>query len=96
MPAARGEAAAEVGDRDDRELEALGRVHGHHPDAVVALGLHRGHALALVALGALGGEGEEAGQVAALARLVVARQPHQLAHVRHPPDPAARASRPRS
>ena len=31
--------------------------NGHHPDAVVALGLHRRHALALVAAGALGRQG---------------------------------------
>ena len=82
------EVAAEVGHGDDGELEALGGVHGHHPDPVVALGLHRRHALALVAAGALGGEGEEAGEIAALVALVLARQAHQLAHVRHPPGAA--------
>jgi hypothetical protein len=34
--------AAEIGNRDDRELEALRRVDRHHPDAVVLLGLGRG------------------------------------------------------
>ena len=88
------QAAAEVGDRDDRELQALRRVNGHHPDAVVALGLHRRHALALVAAGALGRQGEEAGEVAALVALVLAREPHQLADVRHSPRAAVAGDQP--
>ena len=94
---AAGQRPAEVGHGDDRELEPLGRVHGHDPDPVVVLGLGRGDALALVALGELLRRGEEAAQVAALVLLELAREPHQLAHVRHPPAaPRARASRCRS
>ena len=82
---ARVQVATEIRDGDDVELETLGRVDGHHPDPVVSLGLHRGHALALVAAGRLRGERQEAGEVAALVCLVVAGEAHQLAHVRHAP-----------
>ena len=76
---------AEVGDADDRELEALGAVHGHQPHGVELLGLERRLALALGDQVALGDRVDEAAQVAALLGLVVARHPHQLAHVGHAP-----------
>ena len=76
--------AAEVGDADDRELEALGAVDRHQPHGVQALGLERGLALARLGEVARGGVGEEAAQVAALGALVLAGQPHQLAQVREP------------
>ena len=76
--------AAEVGDADDRELEALGAVDRHQAHGVQALGLERGLALARLGEVAGLGVGEEAAQVAALGALVLARQPHQLAQVREP------------
>ena len=75
--------AAHVGDRDDGELEALGRVDGHHANPVVALDPQRGHPLALVAAGPLLREVEEAPEVAAVVLLVLGREPHQLPQVRH-------------
>ena len=44
-----------------------------------------GHALALVPAGAASAASEESREVAAVVLLVLARQAHQLAHVRHPP-----------
>ena len=69
-PRAGEQAAREVGDGDDVELEPLGVVDGHDPDAVVALGGGRGLGLG-VGFGAGGEEVEQAAQVAALARLEV-------------------------
>ena len=74
--------AAEVGDADDRELEALGAVDRHQPHGVQALGLERRLALARLGEVAGLGVGEEAAQVAALGAFVLARQAHQLAQVR--------------
>ena len=88
VTAPRSEPAPEVGHRDHRELEPLGGMHRHHPDAVVSLHLDRGHALALVAQGALLGELQKAAKVAALVLLVLGRQAHQLAHVGHSPPPS--------
>ena len=54
---------AEVGQDDDRELEALGAVHGHEPDDVVGLLGDAGVDLVRLALGVLGepaGEGPQA------------------------------------
>ena len=83
--ASRAQAATQVGDCDNRELEPLGGMHSHHPDAVMPLHLNGGHALALVAPGALLRELQKAAQVATVMVLVLAGQPHQLADVRHPP-----------
>ena len=91
-----GEPAAEVGDGDDRELQPLGGVHGHHPHAVVALGLDRGHALALVALGALRRRGEKAARSRpSLASYSRARR-ISLRTFAIRPTPPRRASSPRS
>src|SRR5215203_4526166 len=71
---------SEVRYGDDAELEPLGVVDGHDPDAVVALGGGRGLRLGL-AFGAGCEEVEEAAQVAPLARLELRRQPPHLADV---------------
>ena len=58
---------------------------GHQPHRVERLGLQRRLALARLDGVALGERVDEAAQVAALLGLVLARHPHQLAHVGHPP-----------
>ena len=57
------------------------------PHRVERLGLERRLALARLERVALGDGVDEAAQVAALVGLVLARHPHQLAHVRHAPVP---------
>ena len=79
--AAAGELAAEIGDGDAVELQALCRVHGHHPDPGVILGRHRRLGLAIGERGPRGGLIEEAAQVPALVRLVLAGDPDQLEQV---------------
>ena len=75
--------AVEIRNRDDAELQPLGVVDGHHPHAVVVLGL--GGSGRLVVLGAAElEEVEKAPQVATLAALELTGEPHQLADVRHP------------
>ena len=76
---------AQVGHAHQRELQALGPVHGHQPHGVQVLGLQRRLALAAPHQVALGHEVDEAAQVAALVGLELARHPHELAHVGHPP-----------
>ena len=76
--------AAEVGDADDRELEALRAVDRHQADGVQALGFERGLALARLGEVAGLGVGEEAAEVAALGAFVLAREAHELAQVREP------------
>ena len=76
---------AEVGHAHHGELQALRPVDGHQPHGVEVLRLQRRLALALLHQVALGHEVDEPAQVAALLGLVLARHPHQLAHVRHPP-----------
>ena len=80
---------AEIGQAHDRELEALRAMHGHHPHRVERLGLERRLALAGLDRVPFREGVDEAAQVAALVRLVLARHPHQLADVGHP----ARATR---
>ena len=81
-------AAAEVGHADDRELEPLGAVDRHQPHRVERLALDRRLALPRAdaarrtarlrrARGSRAGRGRRG--------LVLARQPHQLAHVGQPP-----------
>ena len=78
--------AAEVGDADDAELQALRRVDAHQPHRV---GLAVGHGR--VGLGAaepvlvVGDVVEEATQLAPLARFIAAGDAQQLVHVRQPP-----------
>ena len=79
---------AEVADADDRELEPLGAMDGHHAHRVERLGLERRLALAGLERVELGERVDEAAQVAALVGLELARHPHQLAHVGHAPDAA--------
>ena len=83
---------AQIGDCDERELEALRPVDGHQPDRIEILGLERGLALALLDQVALGDEVDEAAHVAPGVGLVLAREAHQLADVRHPPVAGAAAS----
>ena len=79
--ASAGELAPEIGDGDAIELQALCRVHGHHPDPGVILGRHRRLGLAIGERGPRGGLIEEAAQVPALVRLVLAGDPDQLEQV---------------
>ena len=77
--------APEVGDADDRELEPLRGVDRHEPHGVQVLRLERRLALARGQHVLLGEVVDERAQVAALLGLELARQAHQLSHVRHPP-----------
>ena len=75
---------AEVGEADHGELEPLGPVHGHHAGRRGCSRLERRLSLPRLDHVALGDGVDEPAQVAALVGLVLARHPHQLAHVRHP------------
>ena len=75
---------AEVGHAHHWELEPLGRVDRHEPHRVDALRLEWRLALTRAQHVLLGDEVDEAAQVAPLVRLVLAREAHELAHVRHP------------
>ena len=82
---------SEVREADNRELEALRAVHGHHPHRVEVLGLERCLALPGLEGVALRERIDETAEVAALVGLVLPGHPHQLSDVRHP----ARAARER-
>ena len=81
--------ASSVRERDDVELEALRRVHGHDPYGVDLLLGEHGLGLLCGKLGERVDERQEAREVRAAQRLVVARQAHELAHVRVAPAPIA-------
>ena len=83
--------AAGVGHHHHRELESLGRVHGHQHHRVAALVGDRRLPLARGQVGLLLAEAHEPLQVGAAQLLVLAGQAHQLAHVGQ----AAVAVRPR-
>ena len=84
---ARVRLAAGVGERDDVELEALRGVHGHDPHGVDLLLGKRRLGLLRGELGERADEREEAREVGPAQGLVVARDPHELAHVRVAPAP---------
>ena len=73
--------AAGVGERDDVELEALGRMHREDPDGIDLLLGERRLRLLRRELREGADEREEAGEVGSAQRLVVACEADQLAHV---------------
>ncbi len=85
--------AAEVGDGDRLELEPLGGVDRHHPDPGVVLAGGGRLALAVGEGRPCGRVVEEAAQVAAVVRLVLGRDPDELAQVRRPPPPLVHEQR---
>ena len=75
------ELARHVREHDDRELEALGLVHGHQADAVTPL-LHHRRLGRFAPLGGLAQRVHEAAERDAAVRLVLPRELDDLQHVR--------------
>ncbi len=81
----------EVGDADDRELEALGGVDRHEPHRLLAAELDRRLRLARVGLELGQRPVDEAADVAPVLRLVGGGEPDHLRHVGQAPHPAGEA-----
>ncbi len=80
--------APEVGEHDDRELQALGPVDRHDPHRLVLAEIDRRVGRRRLGLELGRGVVDERAQVAPAACLEGVRQAHELAHVRQPPAPA--------